>query len=96
MLKSRGDSIKGKKALVSGSGNVAQYTVEKVSQLGGKTISLSDSDGSIIDLDGIDKRKQGFEGIGLFLCKCLILRVFEGRKMVGVIGLEPTTFTMST
>lgn len=75
MLKSRGDSIKGKKALVSGSGNVAQYTVEKVSQLGGKTISLSDSDGSIIDLDGIDKRKQGFEGIGLFLCKCLILRL---------------------
>lgn len=60
MLKAKGDSIKGKKALVSGSGNVAQYTVEKVSQLGGKTISLSDSNGSIIDLDGIDQEKLQF------------------------------------
>ncbi len=57
MLKFKENSIKGKKALVSGSGNVAQYTVEKVNQLGGKAISLSDSNGTIIDLDGIDGEK---------------------------------------
>ncbi len=60
MLKASGNSIKGKKALVSGSGNVAQYTVEKVNQLGGKAISLSDSNGTIIDNDGIDAEKLQF------------------------------------
>jgi glutamate dehydrogenase (NADP+) len=60
MLKTRGDSLKGKTVVVSGSGNVAQYTVEKVNQLGGKVVSLSDSDGTIYDPKGIDAKKLAF------------------------------------
>ena len=60
MLKTRGDSMDGKTVLVSGSGNVAQYSVEKVNHLGGKVISLSDSNGSIIDPDGIDSEKLAY------------------------------------
>ena len=51
MLKTRNDSIKGKTCLVSGSGNVAQYTVEKLNQLGWKFVTLSDSSGFSTDLD---------------------------------------------
>lgn len=57
MLKTRGDSLKGKTCAVSGSGNVAQYTVEKLIQLGAKVVTLSDSDGYIYDKDGIDKKE---------------------------------------
>jgi glutamate dehydrogenase (NADP+) len=57
MLATRGDSIKGKLCAVSGSGNVAQYTVEKINQLGGKAISLSDSSGTVYDPDGIGAEK---------------------------------------
>ncbi|MEI6679996.1 MAG: NADP-specific glutamate dehydrogenase [Mariniphaga sp.] len=57
MLKTRGDSIAGKTVVISGSGNVAQYAVEKVNQLGGKVVTLSDSDGYIHDADGIDAGK---------------------------------------
>ena len=57
MLKTRGDGIKGKTVLVSGSGNVAQYTVEKVNQLGGKVVTLSDSNGMIYDKDGVSEEK---------------------------------------
>lgn len=57
MLKTRDESFEGKRVLVSGSGNVAQFTVEKVNQLGGKVISLSDSNGTVIDEDGIDEEK---------------------------------------
>ena len=57
MLATRGDGVRGKAALVSGSGNVAQYTVEKLIEFGAKPISLSDSSGSIIDEDGIDAEK---------------------------------------
>jgi len=57
MLKTRGDSIRGKICTVSGSGNVAQYTVEKVNQLGGKCVTLSDSNGMIYDPAGIDAEK---------------------------------------
>jgi len=53
MLKAKGDSMKGKICTVSGSGNVAQYTVEKVNQLGGKCVTLSDSSGTIYDPDGV-------------------------------------------
>ncbi|HRU06998.1 MAG TPA: Glu/Leu/Phe/Val dehydrogenase dimerization domain-containing protein, partial [Candidatus Brocadiia bacterium] len=53
MLASRGDSLKGKTCLVSGSGNVAQYAVEKINQMGAKAVTLSDSDGFIYDPDGI-------------------------------------------
>lgn len=57
MLKHKGDSIKGKTCTVSGSGNVAQYTVEKVNELGGKCVTLSDSSGYIHDPEGIDNDK---------------------------------------
>ena len=57
MLKTRGDSLKGKTCAVSGSGNVAQYTVEKLIQLGAKVVTLSDSDGYIYDKDGIDQKE---------------------------------------
>ncbi len=60
MLKAKGDSIKGKVCVVSGSGNVAQYTVEKIMHLGGKAVTLSDSCGYIYDKDGIDKEKLAF------------------------------------
>ena len=60
MLNTRGDSLEGKTCLVSGSGNVAQYTVEKIIHLGGKAITLSDSDGVIHDPDGIDREKLAF------------------------------------
>jgi len=57
MLKTRGESFKGKTVLVSGSGNVAQYTVEKINDMDGKVVTLSDSNGSIYDPDGIDTEK---------------------------------------
>ncbi len=57
MLKTRNDSLKGKTCLVSGSGNVAQYTVEKLIQLGAKPVTLSDSSGYIYDPAGIDAEK---------------------------------------
>jgi len=60
MLKTKKDSFKGKIVAISGSGNVAQYAVEKVTQLGGKVVTLSDSDGSIYDKDGIDADKLAF------------------------------------
>ncbi|MCF7958837.1 MAG: NADP-specific glutamate dehydrogenase [Phycisphaerae bacterium] len=60
MLATRGDSIEGKVCAVSGSGNVAQYTVEKVNDLGGKCVTLSDSSGSIYDPAGIDAEKLAF------------------------------------
>jgi glutamate dehydrogenase (NADP+) len=60
MLKTRGENFHGKTVVVSGSGNVAQYTVEKVTQLGGKVVTLSDSDGFIHDADGIDAEKLAF------------------------------------
>ncbi len=60
MLKSKGTDLKGKICTVSGSGNVAQYTTEKVIELGGKVVTLSDSDGYIYDPDGIDSEKLAY------------------------------------
>jgi len=60
MLKARNDSLEGKKVAISGSGNVAQYAVEKVTDLGGKVVTLSDSDGTIYDDEGIDLGKLGY------------------------------------
>ncbi len=57
MLKARGDTIEGKICTVSGSGNVAQYCVEKVLDYGGKVVTLSDSNGFVYDPDGIDREK---------------------------------------
>ncbi len=60
MLAARGDSIEGKTCTVSGSGNVAQYTVEKINQLGGKVVSISDSNGTIHDPAGVDEEKLAY------------------------------------
>jgi len=60
MMKTRGDSIKGKTVLVSGSGNVAQYATEKATQLGAKVVTLSDSSGYVYDPAGIDKDKLAY------------------------------------
>jgi len=60
MLKSRGESFENKVCTVSGSGNVAQYTVEKLNHLGAKCVTLSDSNGTIHDPNGIDAEKLAF------------------------------------
>ncbi|HQL71072.1 MAG TPA: NADP-specific glutamate dehydrogenase [Bacteroidales bacterium] len=60
MLKTRGLSFEGKVVTVSGSGNVAQYAVEKVNELGGKVVTLSDSEGFIYDPKGIDDEKLAY------------------------------------
>ena len=57
MLKHKGEDIEGKTALISGSGNVATHAAEKFTQLGGKVLTLSDSDGFVHDPDGIDQDK---------------------------------------
>ncbi|MBI5819312.1 MAG: NADP-specific glutamate dehydrogenase [Verrucomicrobia bacterium] len=57
MLKTRSESFMGKVCTVSGSGNVAQYTVEKLLHLGAKPVTLSDSNGTIYDKDGINEEK---------------------------------------
>lgn len=57
MMATRNQSLKGKTATVSGSGNVAQYTVEKLNALGAKVVTLSDSGGTIVDMDGITPEK---------------------------------------
>ncbi len=60
MLKTKGESLKGKVCTISGSGNVAQYAIEKLLQLGAKPVTLSDSNGFIYDPDGISKQKLDF------------------------------------
>ncbi len=60
MLKTRGESLKGKRVIVSGSGNVAQFATEKVLELGGKVLALSDSSGFIVDEEGINAKKLAF------------------------------------
>jgi len=60
MLAVQDNSLEGKTCLISGAGNVAQYTVEKIIELGGKVVTLSDSSGYIYDEEGIDKDKLAF------------------------------------
>ncbi len=60
MLKTRDESLEGKVCVVSGSGNVAQYGIEKLIQLGARVVSVSDSNGTIYDKDGIDEEKLKF------------------------------------
>ncbi len=60
MLKTQGKSIEGMTCSVSGSGNVAQYATEKINQLGGKVVTLSDSSGFIVDMDGVKGEKWDF------------------------------------
>lgn len=60
MLATRGDTLEGKRCLVSGSGNVAQYAIEKIIDLGGKVVTASDSSGFIYDEAGIDRDKLAY------------------------------------
>src|ERR1700757_51475 len=60
MLKTRKETLEGKICLVSGSGNVSQYTVEKLLDLGAKPVTVSDSNGVIYDPDGIDREKLAY------------------------------------
>ena len=60
MLETKGDTLKGKTVAISGSGNVAQYAVEKCTQLGAKVLTVSDSNGTIYDPEGIDAAKLDF------------------------------------
>ena len=60
MMKTRGQSFAGKTVVISGSGNVAQYACEKVTQLGGKVVTLSDSNGYVYDANGIDAAKLAY------------------------------------
>jgi len=60
MLKTRNQAIAGKIVAVSGSGNVSQYAIEKINQLGGKVVTVSDSDGTVHDKNGIDKERWQF------------------------------------
>jgi glutamate dehydrogenase (NADP+) len=60
MLETKNESFKGKTVVISGSGNVAQYACEKVIELGGKVVAMSDSSGHIYDDEGIDKEKLTF------------------------------------
>jgi glutamate dehydrogenase (NADP+) len=60
MLGTKNETLEGKTCLVSGSGNVAQYTTEKILDLGGKVVTLSDSNGYIHDEEGIDREKLGY------------------------------------
>ncbi|MEK9628708.1 MAG: NADP-specific glutamate dehydrogenase [Nitrospinota bacterium] len=59
MLNNIGDSVRGKTCVVSGSGNVAQYAIEKINHLGGRVVTVSDSSGFIYDPEGIDNVKLG-------------------------------------
>ena len=89
MLKTRGMDFQKRSVLISGSGNVAQYAAQKVQQLGGKVISLSDSNGVIIDQDGIDEEKLAFimelknvrrGRIREYVAKFPTARYYEGRR----------------
>ncbi len=60
MLATKNQTLEGKTCLVSGSGNVAQYTIEKIIQLGGKVVTVSDSNGYIYDEEGINRKKLDF------------------------------------
>ena len=60
MLKTRKESLKGKTVVISGSGNVSQYAAEKAMEMGGKVVTLSDSDGTVYDEKGLTKEKLAF------------------------------------
>jgi glutamate dehydrogenase (NADP+) len=93
MLMTRHQEIRGKVATVSGSGNVAQYTVEKLNQLGAKVITLSDSQGFILDKDGINLEKLNWVielknirrgRIKEYIEKYPSAQYFEGKRPWGV------------
>ncbi len=94
MLETRGESFKGKKVVVSGSGNVAQYAAEKAIQLGATVLTLSDSSGFVYDPDGLDEEKLAFvmelknvrrQRIDKYVEQFPKARFHEGEKPWGVV-----------
>jgi glutamate dehydrogenase (NADP+) len=97
MLKTHNDNFHGKTVLVSGSGNVSQYTIEKVNQLGGKVVSVSDSNGTIIDKDGINAEKLQYVmelknikrgRIKEYTNKYKKAQYYEGKKPWGIVEAQ--------
>ncbi len=97
MLATKGDGFAGKTVLVSGSGNVAQYTVEKLIQLGAKPISMSDSNGTVIDPDGFDAEKLAYVmelknvkrgRMSEYVKKYPTAKYYEGKKPWGLVKAE--------
>ncbi len=95
MLETIGTSLKGKVAVISGSGNVAQYATEKATQLGAKVVTLSDSSGYIYDAEGIDADKLAFVmelknvkrgRIGEYVKKYPKAKFFKGKRPWEVKG----------
>jgi glutamate dehydrogenase (NADP+) len=74
MLRKRNDSFAGKTCVISGDGNVAQYAVQKILELGGKVVTMSDSTGFIYDPDGIDLEKLSY--VKEFRCACQKIDVY--------------------
>ena len=97
MLATKGDSVEGKNVLVSGSGNVAQYTVEKLIQLGAKPLSMSDSNGTVIDPDGFDAEKLAYVmdlknvkrgRMSEYVKKYPTAKYYEGKRPWGLVKAE--------
>ena len=97
MLATKGDGFAGKTVLVSGSGNVAQYTVEKLIQLGAKPVSMSDSNGTVIDPDGFDAEKLAYVmelknvkrgRMSEYVKKYPTAKYYEGKKPWGLVKAE--------
>lgn len=97
MLATKGDGFAGKTVLVSGSGNVAQYTVEKLIQLGAKPVSMSDSNGTVIDPDGFDAEKLVYVmelknvkrgRMSEYVKKYPTAKYYEGKKPWGLVKAE--------
>ena len=97
MLATKGDGFAGKTVLVSGSGNVAQYTVEKLIQLGAKPVSMSDSNGTVIDSDGFDAEKLAYVmelknvkrgRMSEYVKKYPTAKYYEGKKPWGLVKAE--------
>ncbi len=89
MLRTKNDSFRGKKVVISGSGNVAQYAAEKAIELGAKVITMSDSNGYIVDEEGIDSEKLKFlmelknvkrERISSYIEKYPLAKFLEGKR----------------
>ena len=92
MVEKKGQDFKGKTAIISGDGNVAQYAAEKLLQLGGKPITLSDSTGYILDEEGITAEKLAYvkefrarkEKVDAYVKKYPNAKFFKGEKPWGV------------
>lgn len=101
MLTTRGKDYKGLRCIVSGKGNVSQYTIQKLTQLGGKAISFSDSGGTVIDEEGIDAEKLAhlmeIENINRgrakdYCAKYPKAKFYEGKKVWEVVKEQGIKF----